>query len=148
MIKDRIIQVIELKKIGKENFYKKIGMTSANFRGKAKETPINSNAIENILSEIPDINPIWLLTGKPPMLLSEVKNEVPPTNNSEVEALLREKMEMLEKNNALLEENKALLQAENERLKAEIQALKSVQSKSANKSTQPSQSQPLIQPRR
>ncbi|MDV3612418.1 hypothetical protein CMU81_01060 [Elizabethkingia anophelis] len=68
MIKDRIIQVIEYKGIAKENFYKKIGMTSANFRGKAKETPINSTAIENILSEIKDLSPEWLLTGHGEML--------------------------------------------------------------------------------
>jgi hypothetical protein len=49
MIKDRIIQILEKKRISKEKFFVKIGMTSANFRGNAKKTPINSNAIENIL---------------------------------------------------------------------------------------------------
>jgi hypothetical protein len=68
MIKDRIIKVIEFKGIAKEKFYSEIGMTSANFRGKAKETPLNSTAIENILSVIPDINLDWLLTGKGEML--------------------------------------------------------------------------------
>ena len=68
MIKDRIIKLIEYKGIAKENFYAEIGMTSANFRGKAKESPLNSNAIENILSKIPDVNPEWLLTGKGEML--------------------------------------------------------------------------------
>lgn len=64
MIKDRIIQLIEFKGIAKESFYKKIGMTSASFRGKAKDTPINSNAIENILSIIPDTDLYWLISGK------------------------------------------------------------------------------------
>jgi phage repressor protein C with HTH and peptisase S24 domain len=68
MIKERIVQLIENKGIAKEKFYTEIGMTSANFRGKAKETPLNSIAIENILSVIPDVNPEWLLTGKGPML--------------------------------------------------------------------------------
>src|SRR5690554_4081372 len=78
MIKERIIQLVENKGIAKENFYTKIGMTSASFRGKAKETPINSTAIENILSEIPDVNPVWLLTGKGEMLLSNyIVEEVP-----------------------------------------------------------------------
>lgn len=75
MIKDRIIQVIENKRIAKENFYKKIGMTSANFRGKAKETPINSTAIENILSEIPDLNLEWLLTGNGEMFNDKKGNQ-------------------------------------------------------------------------
>jgi len=64
MIKHRIIQVLEDKKIPKEEFYQKIGVSSANFRGKAKDTPLNSGTIENILSLIPDINPSWLLTGE------------------------------------------------------------------------------------
>lgn len=68
LIKERIIKIIEYKGIPKEEFYVKIGMTSANFRGKAKQTPINSTAIENILSEIPDVNPNWLLTGNGSML--------------------------------------------------------------------------------
>lgn len=68
MIKDRIVQVLEFKRIPKENFYTKIGMTSANFRGDAKKTPLNSTAIENILSEIIDLNAEWLLTGNGEML--------------------------------------------------------------------------------
>ncbi|MBW4362664.1 S24 family peptidase [Flavobacterium taihuense] len=71
MIKKRIIQVLENKGIPKEVFYKKIGMTSASFRGKASETPINSIAIENILSEIPDLNINWLLTGNGSMIKSD-----------------------------------------------------------------------------
>lgn len=74
MIKERIIQVIEYKGIPKEEFYVKIGMTSASFRGNAKNTPLNSNAIENILSEIPDLNPMWLITGKGEMLF--IDNEL------------------------------------------------------------------------
>lgn len=68
MIKDRVIQLIEYKMIPKEEFYVKIGMTSASFRGNAKNTPLNSKAIENILSEIPDVNSEWLITGKGEML--------------------------------------------------------------------------------
>jgi hypothetical protein len=71
MIKERIIKVIEFKRIAKEKFYSDIGMTSANFRGKAKETPINSTAIKNILLIIPDLNPDWLIFGKGSMLRCE-----------------------------------------------------------------------------
>ena len=38
-------------------------MTSANFRGKAKETPLNSNAIVNIITKYPDVDLYWLLSG-------------------------------------------------------------------------------------
>lgn len=64
MIKERVVQVIEIKWIAKEKFFEKIGVTSANFRGNARKNPLNSTTIENILSEIPELNPEWLLTGK------------------------------------------------------------------------------------
>lgn len=112
MIKERIIQVIEYKGIAKEDFYKKIGMTSANFRGDAKKRPLNSNAIENILSEIPDLNPEWLLTGKGEMLRgSEQKQE--------------EKNVFKEKFIELLEEKAKKLEIENKDLKDELQEIKS-----------------------
>lgn len=76
MIKERIIQLIEYKGIPKESFYVSIGMTSASFRGKAKETPLNSIAIENILSKIPDVNPLWLLTGEGEMIATPYNNKV------------------------------------------------------------------------
>ena len=69
-IKERVVQVIEIKRITKETFFEKIGTTSANFRGKAKETPLNSTTIENIITELPDISLEWLLTGKGEMFKS------------------------------------------------------------------------------
>lgn len=84
MIKERIIKILEYKGIPKEDFYVKIGMTSANFRGKAKSTPLNSNAIENILSEIPDINPEWLITGKGNMLNSSNSGLYMGDNNHQI----------------------------------------------------------------
>jgi len=62
-IKERVVLLIEHKKIAKETFFKKVGVTSANFRGKAKDTPLNSTAIANIYTEFPNISLEWLLTG-------------------------------------------------------------------------------------
>lgn len=73
MIKERILQLIEFKGFGKEKFFSKVGLTSANFRGKAKETPINSHAIANILSEIPDANLYWLILGEGEMIRNAEK---------------------------------------------------------------------------
>lgn len=70
-IKDRIIQVLEIKSIKKEYFFSKIDMTSANFRGKAKERPLNSNAIANIITELPDVSLHWLITGEGDMLIPQ-----------------------------------------------------------------------------
>ena len=62
-IKERMLYVLEIKGIVKDKFCNKIGMTYGNFTGKAKETPLNSNAIGNILLELPDLNPDWLILG-------------------------------------------------------------------------------------
>jgi hypothetical protein len=67
-IKERILEIAKLKGFKLEDFCNKINMSYGNFKGKAKETPINSDTIANILTIIPDLNPTWLLTGEGPML--------------------------------------------------------------------------------
>lgn len=79
-IKDRVILIAEKQIITKESFYKSIGVTSANFRGKPKETPLNSKVIVNIITTYPDIDPIWLLTGQGEMLK---KVELSPQKRTE-----------------------------------------------------------------
>lgn len=80
MIKDRVIQLLEYKGIAKEDFFRKIGMTSANFRGNARKTPLNSTAIANIISEIPEANSDWLLTGVGDMFKMSRPVEPSPKN--------------------------------------------------------------------
>jgi hypothetical protein len=62
-IKDRVVQIAEEQDMSKEDFFRSIKMTSANFRGKAKETPLNSNAIVNIITKYPNVDLYWLLNG-------------------------------------------------------------------------------------
>jgi len=62
-VKERVIQIAEKQGIAKEKFFEKIGMTYGNFKGKAKETPLNSDALANILSNFPQVDPGWLITG-------------------------------------------------------------------------------------
>ena len=45
-------------------------MTSANFRGRARTTPINSNAIKNMIENYPELNLYWLITGEGQMINS------------------------------------------------------------------------------
>lgn len=45
-----------------------MGVTSANFRGKARSTPVNSDIIANIFAVFPDVNLEWLIAGKGQML--------------------------------------------------------------------------------
>ncbi len=78
-IKERILYILEVKGIVKDKFFLKIGMTYGNFTGKAKFTPLNSTAISNILSEIPDLSPDWLLIGTGPMFRDECPAHASPT---------------------------------------------------------------------
>lgn len=116
MIKDRVIEILELKGIPKEKFYTKIGMTSANFRGNAKKTPLNSTAIENIISEIPDLNAEWLITGKGNMLQhQDLPKPAIDTNRMD------ELNEMLEMQRKLIKN----LEAEVKRLEKELEKTQS-----------------------
>ena len=72
-IKERVLQIAEKKGVSKESFFTKIGMSSANFRGKAKETPLNSNAIIEIVKFYPEVNLHWLITGEGLMFLETIK---------------------------------------------------------------------------
>lgn len=83
-IKERVMQLLEYKKIPKEKFFIAIGSTSSNFRGKAAKSPLNSTTIENILSEIPDLNVEWLLTGLGQML-KPAKNSYSQMTEKEIE---------------------------------------------------------------
>ena len=146
IVNQRFIEVINFlileKKVPSKSFLaEKFGITASKFSEILKERMNVGVDLLSVLIDDYEINAEWLLTGKGSMLKGEVKNEVVTPNNDKYIA-------MLEKNNALLEENKALLQEKVAKLESEIQALKSAQSKSVNKSSQPSQSQPLIRSRR
>lgn len=83
LIKERVVEYIENRGIQKEKFFSRIGVTSANFRGNAKTTPLNSTTIENIITLYPDINLTWLITGKGNMLVEadQVLHEPSATYN-------------------------------------------------------------------
>lgn len=71
-IKERIIQFVENQSIKKVDFFSKIGVTSANFRGNQIGSSLSSTTIEIIITHYPEINLHWLITGKGEML---TKNE-------------------------------------------------------------------------
>lgn len=103
-IKERILEIAKYKGIAYEKFSEMIGMTYASFKGMQKNTPINSNALDIILSLFPDISAEWLVAGKGEMW--QVKAE-PPEKTSTPQQLidwLREKdMQVSEKDKEIKE---------------------------------------------
>jgi len=81
-IKERVVNFIEFKGVRKEIFFDKIGTTSANFRGIAKKTPLNSTVIENIFTEFPDLSLEWLLTGRGSMIRENLNQNVPKNTHA------------------------------------------------------------------
>ena len=74
-IKERAVQFAKKQSLSQERFFHSIGMTSANFRGKAKESPLNSNVVANIITKYPNIDVHWLLLGESKSSQSNVVNE-------------------------------------------------------------------------
>ncbi|MDV6170198.1 S24 family peptidase [Flavobacterium sp. DG1-102-2] len=72
-VKERILQIPEYKGIGKEKFFEEIGATYGNFKGKSKNSAINSDVLAEITAKHPDINMNWVLTGIGDMILTEEK---------------------------------------------------------------------------
>jgi hypothetical protein len=73
-IKERVLQVTDLKGISKEKFFNDLGVSYANFKGKAKEKALSSDVLANIIAKYPEISSYWLLTGEGEALLSEKKH--------------------------------------------------------------------------
>ena len=75
-IKDRVLQISDYKGVSKEKFFEELEVSYGNFKGKAKESALNSNVLEKIIAKMPEISAEWLLTGKGEMLKSSVQNIV------------------------------------------------------------------------
>lgn len=72
-IKERILYFAKNQNISYESFCDSIGMTYGSFKGVAKQRPLNSDALEILITKYPEINCEWLLIGKGVMLQKEEK---------------------------------------------------------------------------
>jgi phage repressor protein C with HTH and peptisase S24 domain len=115
-IKERIIELAKNKGVRVEDFAVNIGMTYSSFKGNAKFTPLNSDAIVNILTLYKDVNAEWILTGDGSMLkeLALASQQVTASQSKEYKE--ETTSEFINKICELSAEN-ALLRKENEELK-------------------------------
>ena len=112
-ISDRIRQFIDYKKLTINKFSDAVGTSNSYFNKLIKNgTTIGSDKIENILQAYPEINPIWLVTGKGEMINGynqketslNITNEDPDKYEINKKDLLLDKIKILNEQNAFLNE--------------------------------------------
>lgn len=74
-IKENILYFIDYQGIKKEDFYKKTGIASSNFKGSGMKSEIGGDKIVKILTAYPILNAEWLITGKGEMIKKGKENE-------------------------------------------------------------------------
>jgi hypothetical protein len=111
-IKERVVQYARKQPMSLEKFFRSINMSSANFRGKAKDSPLNSKTIANIITKYPDIDLYWLLLG-------ERKGSVENVLNEDREPYITENTSCKEKDEMI-----AMLKSQVEDLKADKRDLR------------------------
>lgn len=131
-ISDRIKQFIDYKKITINKFSDSVGTSNSYFNKLIKNgTTIGSDKIENILQAYPEINPIWLVTGKGEMINGYNQKETSlnitnePRENYESAAVfkLKNEIEILKHKNEILEEKNQLLKDKIDFLNEKIEFL-------------------------
>jgi len=102
VVKQNILQIIEIEKITKYEFYKKTRIT----RGVLDQNNgMSEDNIARFLACYPDIDANWLITGEGSMYRTpSVMNAASPPDRDEVVRLLREKITDQQKIIDLLEE--------------------------------------------
>lgn len=94
-IKDRVLHLAEIKGFGKKKFCEQIGMSYGSFTGQAKNTPLNSNALANILCIVPDVNLRWLLTGIGNAIKGDQETESPLLVSENIDTTVAELMAII-----------------------------------------------------
>ena len=80
-IKERVLQVAKNKGLSYEFFFNDLGISYSNFKGKQRDTSLQSDSIEKIISKYTDIDLHWLLTGQTKYSENEVLNKVSEPSN-------------------------------------------------------------------
>lgn len=100
-IKDRVLIISKYYRVRKEIFFEALNISYANFKGKAKESSLNSESIVKILTKYNKINAEWLLFGNGEMVKN---NNLKSEYNNELTKLQKEHIELLKQQNQMLQE--------------------------------------------
>lgn len=99
-IKERMISLAESLNISARDFSKRIGKDPSYIKGIKKE--ISTDVLRNINLVFPQINIMWIITGKGKKFLSELPNN--SSNDNLTSYLIEKNKELEEKNEELLME--------------------------------------------
>ena len=119
-IKERLLHFVDNQGIKKEDFYTKIEIDGANFRGKNLNSEFSVDKIVKILRLFPQISTDWLLFGNGEMLKDAnaiPKCSEPPVFYKTEETIKDKYIEVLEENRELHKEIKALLKSSSGNIK-------------------------------
>lgn len=120
-IKERILYYAKTQGISIEKLLESIDMTYGSFKGVAKKTSLNSDAIEKILTKYPDINPYWLLLGIDQPLITAPKREINNISDSDILNSYKEIISSIKSNLETKDKYIQKLEEEIERLKKEVE---------------------------
>ena len=113
-IKERVLQVAKNKGLSYEFFFNDLGISYSNFKGKQRDTSLQSDSIEKIISKYTDIDLHWLLTGQTKYSENEVLNKV---SEPSFEADFKAKYHECTENYMKLNQELIALKSENNKLK-------------------------------
>lgn len=73
-IKQRILQLLRDKDVTLSTFFPSIGESYANFKGTKLQSSLSSDTLATIVSNFPDVNVDWLVTGEGEMYKKTAPN--------------------------------------------------------------------------
>lgn len=99
-VNQRIKSVVEYKKMNNNSFSKLINFTPQTLHNitSGKMHKPSYEVLESIISACPDINPVWLITGKGEMIESNIKADKKESLSSQIEEEYRTTIEKLNNN--------------------------------------------------
>ena len=117
-VKDRLIKFLEVKKISKSEFGRRIGVSSAYITSMRQS--MQPDKVQRIALEFPDLNTTWLLTGEGPMLKDTLTSPATADSGSvsidrQAWEVIRSQAASLERKDKQMDELLALLRAEMKR---------------------------------
>ena len=117
-IKERVLQIAKDKGLSYEFFFSDLGLSYSNFKGKQRNTSLQSDSIDRTISKYDDVDLHWLITGEKKYAINEVLNKVSePTNEPDYKA----KYHQCTENYMKLNQEVIALRYENKHLKEKKQ---------------------------